>query len=80
MILSIGTCLGSCPSTQSGPEFRPSLRILGTAMLCMPPWNMSETVAANFLQIKKKKKKKEGKYASIEIEAGGLVLSVGGLK
>lgn len=47
-------------------------------MLCMPPWNMSETVAANFLQIKKKKK--EGKYASIEIEAGGLVLSVGGLK
>lgn len=46
-------------------------------MLCMPPWNMSETVAANFLQIKKKK---EGKYASIEIEAGGLVLSVGGLK
>lgn len=28
-------------------------------MLCMPPWNMSETVAANFLQIKKKKKRKE---------------------
>ena len=48
------------------PELRSSLRIFGLVLPCMPPWDMSKTVAASFFV-----KKKGRKYASVKIEAGG---------
>lgn len=68
------TCLCSGPSTESEPELRSSLRILGLVVLCMPLWDMSKTVAASFLS-----RKKEESMLLLRLKQVVFVLSLGGL-
>lgn len=68
------TCLCNFPSTESGPQIRSSLGMLGPVVLCVPPWNMSKTVAAGFLW-----KIKEENLHLLRWKQVVLALSVGGL-
>lgn len=69
------TSLCSCPSAESGLELRSSLRILGLVVLYLPPWDVSKTVAANFLW-----REREENMFLLRLKQVVLVLSVGGLK
>lgn len=53
------------------PEFRSSLRLFGSVLPCMPPWDMSKTVAASFLW-----RKKEENMLLLRLKQVALVLSV----